>query len=47
MWKLRPGTREPASGGWGSRFALFLFILFVLTLMSPVVTLLITLLTND
>lgn len=46
MGRPRAGARPPASPGWGSRFALLLFILFILTLLSPVVTLIITLLTQ-
>jgi len=47
MGKPRADTSQPASHRWGSRFALLLFVLFVLTLVAPVVTLMITLLTSD
>jgi hypothetical protein len=47
MGRPRAGTRQPSSPGWGSRFALLLFVLFILTLLAPVVTLIITLLAQD
>jgi hypothetical protein len=46
MGNPRVGTSQRASPGWRSTFALLLFILFILMLVWPVVTLLITLLTR-
>jgi hypothetical protein len=47
MGKPRADERQPASHRLGSRFALLLFVLFVLALVAPVVTLMISLLTGD
>jgi hypothetical protein len=46
MGNPRVGTSQPAAPRWRSTFALFLFILFILMLVWPVVTLLVTLLTR-